>query len=118
MTLRRGQEVIGSETTIRTAGPNTVVLATALPERGVTISTTYVGADDVGTVAVDLVLAPRPEASNRARQVERDEVPVTHARDRCLLDHAHQLVIALRELDGIDYKVDVSDPALEQAAMS
>lgn len=116
VTVSRAGSPIDSETTVCPAGPNVFVVTTAIPDLGVLVTTTYVGADDADTVAVDLTLAPRPAARNEARSIPRDSVPVTYAHDRCLLDHARQVMNALRMHDREHYAVDVSDEALEQAA--
>ncbi|MDQ3740346.1 MAG: hypothetical protein M3389_05300 [Actinomycetota bacterium] len=92
------------------------MLSTAVPDVGLTVRTTYVGSDDVATVAVDLVLGVRPRASNRPRRLPRGSVPVTHAREQCLLDHGRQLLNALNDACGSRWTVDVSDAALQQAA--
>ena len=116
VTVSRAGKPMDSETTACAAGPNVVVVTTAVPDLGVVVTTTYVGADDADTIAVDLSLRPRPAARNEPRSIPRDSVPVTHARDQCLLDHARQVMNALRTHDREHYTVDVSDEALEQAA--
>ncbi len=116
VTVQAAGEAIQSETTLGAIGPNVVVVSTALPDLAVTMTTAYTGAEDVETIAVDLLLGPRPEAAHASRVLPRDSVPVTHAREQCLLDHASQLMTALRARDGRPYAVDVSDAAVELAA--
>lgn len=106
---------IESETTAVSAGPHVVVLTTAVPALGVLVTTTFVGGGDVDTVAVDLRLGPRPAGTNRTRVIPRASVPVTHDRRTCLLDHARELIVALRAHDRRHYTVDVSEDALERA---
>lgn len=109
-------EAVESETTVSSAGPNVAVLSTALPTLPLTVTTTYVGADDVDTAAVDLALAARPAAFATARQVSRDAIPVTQARERCLLDHLAQ-VRETAECDrGCRVTVDAADAALNCVA--
>jgi hypothetical protein len=116
VTVSRAGELIESETTASAVGPNVVVVSTAVPALGVIVRTTYVGARDADTVAVDLTLGPRPRALNEPRLIPPDSVPVTHAREQCLLDHARQVMNALRAHDGHRYAVHVSDDAVERAA--
>lgn len=116
VTVHAAGEVVHSETTVGAIGPNVVVVATALPDLAVTMTTAYTGAEDVETIAVDLLLGPRREAAHGSRVLSRDSVPVTHAHEQCLLDHVRQLMIALRARDGRRYAVDVSDDAVELAS--
>ncbi len=92
---------------MRTAGPYVVVLTTALPDVPLTVTTTYIGADGVDTTAVDLILSRRPLADRATRSLPRDDVPVTHAHDRSLLDHLAQVHSALADHDQRTAKVDV-----------
>ena len=116
ITVTRSGRAIDTETTASAVGPYVVVVSTAVPGLGVQVTTTYVGADDAETIAVGLVLGPRPAASNEPRSIPRESVPVTHAREQCLLDHARQLMNALRSHDREHYGVDVSDDALARTA--
>ncbi len=101
-----------SETTLRDGGPYVVVLTTALPDIPLTVVTTFVGARDVDTTIVDLTLGMRPHARTEPRTVPRDDVPVTHAHDRCLLEHAATVRSAVAHVTGGHATVDVSDAAL------
>lgn len=105
-----------SETTLRQTAPHVVVLTTALPDVPLTVVTTYVGADDVDTTAVDLVLARRPTAERDTRTMPRDAIPVTHARDRCLLDHLGQVHAALERVQPLAVTIDIADQALNAVA--
>jgi hypothetical protein len=115
VTLRRAGEVVDSETTLAAVGPHVVVVTTVLPDRGEQFTTTYVGAEDAATVAVDLRLGARPEATSAVRELPRELVPTTHARLHCLLDHARQVMNALWRAERVRWTVEVSDPALESA---
>lgn len=108
--------LVASETTYASVGAYVVVLATAVPGLGVTVTTAYIGAQDADTIAVDLFLAPRAAAGNAARTLERDLVPVTHAHDRCLLDHLAQVRCGLADRAGV-VTVDVGDDALAALAL-
>ena len=116
ITIRRAGAVVESETTVVALGPHVVVLTTAVPAMATQITTTYVGAQDVDTTAVDLTLAVRPDATSRVRVIPRESVPVTHARAQCLLDHACQVMLALHTCESGGWTIDVSDQALDGAA--
>ncbi len=96
--------------------PHVVVISTSVPEVPLTVTTTFVGADDVATSIIDLRLGVRPTAKNSIDLVARETLPVTHAREQCLLDHARRLLEALNAENADLWTVDVSDAALEQAA--
>ncbi|HEV2785122.1 MAG TPA: hypothetical protein VGV67_01935 [Solirubrobacteraceae bacterium] len=114
--LRRDDALVQSETTVAAPHPHVLVLSTAVPDIGLTVITTYTGADDVATVAVDLVLGVRPRASNLPRRLRRESVPVTHAREQCLLDHARQVLEVLNASGASRWTIDVSDDAVAQAS--
>ena len=116
MAIRTRTTAIGSETTVHALDPHVVVFTTVVPALGVLIKTTYVGADDVATTAVDLVLGVRPSASAETRTVPRETVPVTHDRQCCLLDHGRQVMNTLRAPLGEPCSVDVPEAALARAA--
>ena len=116
VTVRKAGEPVESETTVASLGPHVVVLTTVVPDRALQVTTTYVGAEDAETIAVDLVLGVRPDAASRARTIPRESVPVTHARAHCLLDHARQVMNALHAREARGWTIDVSDEALERAA--
>ena len=105
-----------SETTLAQAGAYVVVLATALPEIPLTVTSTFIGAQDVDTTIVDLTLGLRPHAHTETRTVARDHVPVTHAHDRCLLEHAATVRTAVAHTTQAHVSIDVPDTALQSAA--
>ena len=115
VTLRRAGEVVDSETTLAAVGPHVVGVTTVLPDLGAQFTTTYVGAEHVATVAVDLRLGAGPDAATAMRELPRELVPTTHARLHCLLDHARQVMNALWRAERVRWSVDVSDAALERA---
>ena len=104
-----------SATTMRTESPHVIVLTTALTELGLTVLSTYVGADDVETTVVDVTLGRRPSAGREVRSVGRDALPVTHARERCLLDHLARVREAVEEATGSSATLDVADETLAAA---
>ena len=116
VTLRRSGELVESETTVTPVGPNVVVLSTAVPDLGLTVTTTYSGAADAATIAVDLIQGQRGSVRHEPREIPRETVPVTHAREHCLLDHAQQVMNATNRHDGGRHTVHVSDDALERAS--
>jgi len=111
--IRLDGDVIASATTLRTDSPHVVVLTTALADLGLTVISTYIGADDVETTVVDLVLGRRPAARRGVRTIDRDALPVTHARERCLLDHLAQVHETLEHSAGAIVSVEVDDAAVE-----
>jgi hypothetical protein len=79
------------------------------------MASTYIGADGIGTTAVDVVLGTALPSSSTTRTLHRDDVPVTHARERCLLEHLAQLRAALEQDAGATATIDVPDVALAAA---
>ncbi len=104
-----------SETTLAHTAPHIVALTTALPDIPLTVISTFIGAPDVDTTIVDLELGMRPDATTQSRVVPRDEVPVTHAYDRCLLEHAAVVQAALAKATSVLATVDISKIALANA---
>jgi hypothetical protein len=102
------------ETTGTAAGPSVLVLITALGELGVTITSTYVGHEGTDTLAAHLVVSRQSRALERAEH-SRDALPVTHSRERCLLDHAQRLQDALMARTGVTVAVDIAPGALTRA---
>lgn len=103
-----------AETTIAAIGATVVVISTALADLAAQHTTTYVGARGTPTTAVTLLQGPEGPRS-RTRAVEDALLPVTHARDRLLLDHAAELQVALQERTGSLVAIDVAPAALEAA---
>jgi hypothetical protein len=113
--LRLGDEPLASETTMGALGPWVVVVVTAIPILPLTLLSTFIGADDIDTSAVHVCLAERPNASREHRSIPRRDLPVTHARELCLLDHADRLLAHLKSTGRTDARVDVTDEAIAAA---
>jgi hypothetical protein len=105
---------VTSETTATAAGPSVLVLITALRELGVTITSTYIGHANTHTLAAHLVVT-RDRRTLEHVEHSRDALPVTHARARCLLDHAQQLQDALVAHPSGPVAIDVAPGALARA---
>jgi hypothetical protein len=118
ITVTLDGKTVPAETTLADVGAHVAVVSTALPGLGLTVTNTYVGADDTDTIVVDLVLAPRPDGRARTETLPRDGLPVTHARERCLLDHVARVRDAISERHTAVPAIDIGDAALEQVASS
>jgi len=93
-----------------------VVFSSTVPDLGVSLHTVYGGAEGADTAITQLTLT-RHGARQQLQQVPRDAIPVTHARDRCLLDHLHRLRDALQaEAPDAVVAIDAGEPALAAAA--
>lgn len=104
-----------SSTTVGAVGAYAVVVATALPQRGVTLTSCYL-ADMISDIAVShLCSAPGHGAHIQQRVLPADQPGQTHARV-CLLDHAAELQAALASLINAAVAIDVGPVALELAA--
>jgi len=101
-----------SSSTIATVGGYVVVVATALPAAGITLTSCYLGQIGGDTAATHLLLAPDDGAQFHHRIVS-GELGEDHAR-ACLLDHAAQLQAALTAED-LDVRIDVGQLALARA---
>jgi len=112
--VRLDDEATPSETTVSTAGPWAIILITVVPEFGLRFISSYVGGETIPTSAVH-ALTYRAGGRLEQREHVRDELPVTHARDRCLLDHALELQAVLVEHTGARVAVDVPATALALA---
>lgn len=109
ITLSIGAEPVPSETILTAIAPHALVLTTTLPDHGMTLTSTYTGHPATGTHATHLELAPGLERLH-TRDHDHDSLPLTHARERCLLDHA----ATLHEFTAAH--VDVADVALQLAS--
>src|SRR3954452_15458100 len=98
--VRLDGEAAWSETTATSAGPWALTLITVVPEVGVRFISTYVGGERSATGATHALTHP---GGGELVQHEhsRDVLPVTHARARCLLDHAAELQHALVATTGM-----------------
>lgn len=98
-------QLSASETIVTELAPHVLAITTTLPDHATTLTSTYTGHPAIRTHAVHLELAPGHEHLHTGEH-DNDSLPVTHARERCLLDHA----AALQALTGA--LVDVDDSAL------
>jgi len=104
-----------SSTTIGTVGGYAVVVATALPDRGVTLTSCYL-AEAIGDIAAShMCSAPAHSTRIEQRVIGRDQPGETHARV-CVLDHVAELQTMLAELVDAAVTIDVGPDALQRAA--
>src|SRR3954454_17197481 len=104
--VRLDGEAAWSETTARSAGPWALTLITVVPELGVRFISTYVGGERVATGATHALTHPGGGELVQ-REHRREARPVTHARERRLLDHGAELQRSLMGLTGARVAVDV-----------
>jgi len=108
----------GRPTTAHTTGhgpPDAVVLTTALADTALTLTSVYLGAGQGTALAAHLVRARGREPQLIANDVDTAALPVTHARERCLLDYAGALQQAAEEF-GHTLATELSDAALAAAS--
>jgi len=103
-----------SSSTIATVGGYVVVVATALPAAGTTLTSCYLGQISGDTAATHLLLTPRDGAEFEHRVVP-GQLGEDHAR-ACLLDHAAELQVALTPAEDVQVQIDVGPVALTRAA--
>jgi hypothetical protein len=104
--VRLDGDAAWSETTVTTAGPWALTLITVVPELGVRFISTYVGGEGIATGATHALTHPG-DGELVQREHSREALPVTHARERCLLDHGAELQQALVAMTGTHIAVDV-----------
>src|SRR3954453_12295413 len=97
--VRLDGEAAWSETTVATAGPWALTLITVVPELGVRFISAYVGGERIATGATHALTHPGG-GELAQREHTREALPVTHARERCPLDHGAELQRALVCDDG------------------
>ena len=88
------------------------MLITAFGELGVTITSTYIGQHGSDTLAAHLVV------TRERRAPEQAELRATLSRsprERCLLDHVHQLQEAHVARTGGTVAIDIAQGALTRA---
>lgn len=110
ITITVDGRAVRSETLATLAAvPHVVVLTTTLSEHAVTVTSSYTGHPELRTHVTHLIVtAERSHVTQH--ELPHDEVPVTHARERCLLEHA----TALQDATGAH--VDLDDSALQAAS--
>ena len=104
---------VASETLVCLAGADVLVLSTTLPDQALTLHSIYAGHPGAPTQIVHLALAPRRTPTNEAIDVSEHQMPVVHARRRCLYDHLQRLQDLAAEALACDASVDVDDRTLE-----
>jgi hypothetical protein len=113
--VRLDGEAAWSETTVTSAGPWALTLITVVPELGVRFISAYVGGERSATGATHVLTHPGG-GELAQREHMREALPVTHARERCLLDHGAELQRALVARMGMHVAVDVPAAAVALAA--
>lgn len=103
-----------SSTSIGTLGAYAVVVATALPDHGITLTSCYLADMHSEIAAAHLCSAPGQHTQIDQRLLPPEQPGQTHAR-ACLLDHAAELQTRVAELAGAAVTIDVSAQALRAA---
>jgi hypothetical protein len=111
--LLDGRPIAGS-TTIAAVGAYALVIATALPPRALTLTSTYLGRPDGAIATSHLQLGPSGEDLAQ-HVVPAGQLHATVA-GACLLDHAATLRDALATATSATVTIDVGLDALERAA--
>ena len=91
VTVRQEGSRLKSTTTLTRAGPYTVVLASVVTAVDVELHSLYLGHPAVETHALHLELARDGHRRIDNANDAREELPVTYALERLLLDHAARL---------------------------
>src|SRR3954452_509033 len=104
--VRLDGEAAWSETTVTSTGPWALTLITVVPELGVRLISAYVGGERIATGATH-ALTPPGGGEIAPRAHTREALPVTHARERCLLDHGAERQRALVATTGMHVAVEV-----------
>ena len=101
-----------SSTTIGAVGAYSVVVATVLPDRAITLTSSYLSAMVGDIAASHLCSAPGEESPRIEQRVLPGQQPgETHARS-CLLDHAAELQAKLTEFTDDAVSIDIGATAL------
>jgi len=111
--VKLDQRPADSETTCMWAGPYVLVIATVLPERGLTaeVHSTFLGHAAVATRATHLILGPVGFAplTTTAEHKHSDLDPTINARG-CVYEHA-RLVLEILQGLGYEARIEVPDDA-------
>ena len=86
-----------------------------MADAALTLTSVYLGAGQGTALAAHLLRAPGREPKLIVNEVDTAAVPVTHARERCLLDHAGALQQAADDL-GHTLAIELSDAAMAAAS--
>jgi hypothetical protein len=107
-----GDRPVTSSTRLTELGGYHLVLSTVLLDRALPIElhSSYLGHYRTVTVATHLTLAPGT-ADTQVVEHAHDQLPVTHARERCVLDHL-QVLVELAAEHGHVLAVHLPDRAL------
>ncbi len=107
---------IASSTWEERAGAYTTVIATAIPELALRLHSTYVGSEHSDSIAVHLELGAG-ERGLVVRRYPHGELPVVHARHRCLLEHATHLQQLVADHTGAHVAIEVApEPRADEAS--
>lgn len=115
LTLRLAGTPVLMETLGSGIAGDIFVLSTTVPSLGVTCHSSYHGHEGIDTVVVRLALLPG-DARTTTDARPREELPVTHARERCVLDHLAHVRDVIQELATGTVAIEVADAALPVAA--
>ena len=110
--VRHEASEVESATTLTRAGPYTVALASVVGSVGAELHSLYLGHPAVETRATHLELGREGHARVDAADHAPEELPLTYALERLLLDHAARLRDLVAELAGAKTSVEVTDEAL------
>ena len=102
---------VASPTREERTGPYTLMLATAIPELGLRLYSTYVCSQHTDSVAVHLELGTDPKRPLAVRRYPHGELPVVQARQRCWLEHAAHLQQFVGDVTGRRVAIDVAPGA-------
>ena len=115
LTIYVDERPVRTGTVIDAAGGDSVLtITTTLVEQRLTLLSAYHGARNLPTLVIEQVRR-YGRVTRTQHDTPRDELPVTHARDRCLLHHAAQLQQLLNDA-GHDARIQVADADLAAAA--
>ena len=108
------REPIDCETYGEAAGADAVVVFSSTVT-GLTLRSVYVGAGSDATTVVTHLALRRGGQESWSVNARGMDLPVTHERRSCLLDHVVVLRQQLAHQRAADVRVDVDDQALELA---
>ncbi len=103
-----------SETTIGAVGGHAVILTSALPLLGITLTSSYLAALVGNIAASHLYSSPGRPGLIEQHVLPGEQPGRTHAQ-ACLLDHVTELQARLIALTDEHVSIDVDDATLEQA---
>lgn len=115
ITLRRDGTPEALETIIAPVSAYVLCISCAAPTLAVGLHSAYVGDENAEHTAIARVVMDLEETTTQALTCSTAELPLSHARERLLLDH----LAAFRELlagDASTISIDIDDRALALAA--